>query len=181
MKQAQSSQQGFALIASLSVLAIILILVMMSATVSLRSRTTNAFESRKTQAFYVAQSGLERAIFKAVRLNNKDLPATVTTNEQAAIWVASQLNGTTGTLPSGSFTVSTSVVAGATATDPAKITVVSEGTTLSSTSVRRVSSAFPVKINLTTPAATSPMIASAPGCPDDHRQQRHQRLSPDCW
>lgn len=154
-------QSGYALVAALGLTVILMLFVSLSVTASLRARTTTAREGQKTQAFYAAQTGLERAISLGTKLKNYVLPPTYTTSRQAADWLAAKITAMSGTVPGGTFTVTATVTDGATSTAPAMLTISSEGTTVGGGSTRLVRTSFPITVTKLS-QDVGPLLASAP-------------------
>lgn len=163
-----ASQQGFALLTAILLIAIIM--AMLTATLSMTMgglRNTGA-EQKKNQAFYVAQSGMSRALARARDFKiegSESLPASVNTNQAAGEWLAQRLNGMSGQLPSGRFTVvatsSTPAATVAVPKPPATVTLISRGWSPRDRSLRVVRTQFDVTVTLPNDQP-DPMIGAAP-------------------
>ncbi|RJF75274.1 hypothetical protein D3875_01875 [Deinococcus cavernae] len=162
MKVSAQSQQGFALIAALGLITILMLLIMITTSVSLQATRSNSAERQKGRAFYVAQSGLERAIDTVRRKDGSVMPATVNSNLTSAQWLAAQINNMEAALPgAGTFKVTATAAAGATAADPAVLTLTSTGTLVNSAAIRAVEAKIKVNINKVS-LTSNPMVAKAP-------------------
>jgi|GEM_PF-4188011 len=94
---------GFILVAVLLIIVTIGILSLTLSMVSVTSLRSTTDETRRLQAFYSANTGLERTYARIKSMSNA---GTVTSIDQ----LASSLGTTTGSVPGGSFTVTPSVV-----------------------------------------------------------------------
>lgn len=151
------------MVMALIVALIVTVMVSITATMSLSAYRTTRTESQKGQAFFAAQSGLERATARAKQLDveaSAGLARTINTNVLAAQWLADRL-GLTGTLPGGTYTVTASVTAGSTSTAPALLTLTSQGYDPGTRGTRRLQISFPVTV-LRRTQTFSPLIGAAP-------------------
>lgn len=164
MTPTSSRTQGFVLITALVVSALLLTMLMAVTIAVMSARRTTASEAIKTQAFYAAQSGMERAWAKGNLQKNIEVPAGITTSAQGAAWLATQLNLTGALGRGGSYVVT------ATSSAPTTTTLIpNPDATLTLTSAgrgpnagrRRITLSFPVRV-IKQDSDPGPMIGTAP-------------------
>lgn len=164
MTPSASRTQGFVLITAIVVSALLLTMLLAVTTVVMSARRTTASETIKTQAFYAAQSGMERAWAKGTLQKNIEVPANITTSAEGAAWLATQL-GLTGALGQGGSYVVTATSSAPTATtlvpNPDATLVLSSAGKGPKAGRRRITLSFPVKV-IKQDSDPGPMIATAP-------------------
>lgn len=164
MMTAENRDSGYVLVTALTLSVLLILMVAVSTNMALTSTRSTATETRKVQAFYVAQSGMERALAQLNILQTTKVPTTVKSNAEAAQWLTVQLSALSGTLPSaGSFSIAGDFKPGAKSTDPAILTLFSTGTAVNGGGTRRITMEFPVVLNTDsrTPGAMTGMAPAA--------------------
>ncbi|UQN05419.1 PilX N-terminal domain-containing pilus assembly protein [Deinococcus sp. QL22] len=151
--------EGYVLITVMMLSAVIMIMVLITTQVSMGAMRSTRNEAQKSQAFYQAQSGVERAARNIRGLMGQRLPANIVNDQLAAQWLVTQLGTMSGqTAGAGRYQVQSGTALNGTQT---MLVLTAQGYGPADGSTRRIQTSFAIKL-LSETDPLHPMVGNAP-------------------